>query len=125
MFLALGFGPATPVLASKLSIPYYSTSTAEQIVDAYAVHWGVSGDQMWATIQCEDPSLDPTAQSTDYLNGVREDSWGVAQIHLTAHPDITKAEEQDPFFAINWMAKEFSLGHQSEWTCWRKAHPTQ
>ena len=55
---------------------------------------------------------DPTGPNS------REDSWGAAQIHLTAHSDITKDMAEDPSFAIPWMAEEWDLGNASLWSCW-------
>lgn len=89
---------------------------------SYAAHAGVSGDDVWATIQCEDPTLDPAIQSGDYKNGVRENSWGLAQINLDAHPNITKAQATDPFFAADYITKEFSVDEQTQWTCWKWHH---
>lgn len=48
--------------------------------------------------------------------GDRENSWGPAQIHLPAHPDITKEEASDPDFALNFMAEHLSKG-QDKWSC--------
>lgn len=75
---------------------------------------------MWAITTCENPSLDPTQQSL-IINkrGVREDSWGNSQIHLPDHPEVTKKQAQDPFFAANFMAKSISEGHIGWWSCAR------
>jgi soluble lytic murein transglycosylase-like protein len=45
-------------------------------------------------------------------------SFGIAQIHLIAHPNITKTQAFDPVFAIDYMAREISLGNGSMWTCY-------
>jgi hypothetical protein len=121
VLFSLGFLTPTPVFAEEIKIPQtvYSTSTAEFIVRSYAVKYGVSGDEMWDTTKCENPTLNPKQQSNYYRNGEREDSWGNSQINLYWHPDITKEQAQDPFFAAEFMAKEFSEGNQRKWTCWR------
>lgn len=100
----------------------YSTSTAETIIRAYAVKWGVSGDEMWETTKCENVSLDPTQQSNIYYKGKREQSFGNSQINLPWHPEVTKAQATDPFFAANFMGKHFAAGHQSQWSCWRQKY---
>lgn len=120
--LALGLIPATPVYADSVQLPTveYSTSSAEMIVRAYAVKWGVSGDEMWQTTLCENPSLDPKKRSDVILkNGVHENSWGNSQINLYWHPEVTKEQAQDPFFAADFMGEYFSKGKMSQWTCWR------
>lgn len=118
LLTVLTFAPTT-ALASTTPQVEYSTSTAEQIVRLAAKQYGVSGDQMWATTKCENPSLVPTQQSNYYQKGKREDSWGNSQINLFWNPEVTKKQAQDPFFAADFMAQAFSKGHQSRWTCWR------
>ncbi len=123
VFLSLGLGSPTPAMAQELRPVVYSTSTAEAIVRSYAIFWGVSGDEMWETTVCENPSLDPKKQSSYYKNGVRENSWGNSQINLFWHPEVTKEQAQDPFFAANFMGKYFSEKKQSQWTCHRQLYP--
>ncbi len=48
----------------------------------------------------------------------RENSWGVCQIHLTAHPNITMEQAMSPAWCIYWSAKEFKEGRASQWTGW-------
>jgi len=85
--------------------------------DAYKVSY----EQMWRTIQCESNGSS-TIQSRHVKNGVREDSWGLVQIHLPAHLNVTKAQALDPKFAIEFMAKHFAQGGQRMWTCWREIY---
>lgn len=47
-------------------------------------------------------------------------SFGIAQIHLPVHPEITKEEALNPFFSIDWAAREFAAGRANEWTCFRQ-----
>lgn len=68
--------------------------------------YGVNGYQMERTIECE--SRFQNIQSTAYRNGVREDSWGIAQIHLPSHPEVSREEALDEMFAIEWMASHFN-----------------
>jgi hypothetical protein len=49
-------------------------------------------------------------------------SYGIVQIYLPAHPDITKEQALDPEWAIDWMARQFSYGNARLWTCWRLLH---
>ena len=71
-----------------------------------AKEYKVSGYQMERTIECE--SRFNNIQSTAYQNGVREDSWGLAQIHLPSHPSVSREQAMDEEFAIEWMAKNFN-----------------
>lgn len=54
--------------------------------------------------------LDPTGP-----NG-REDSWGVWQIHLSAHKDITRAQAQDIFWSTEWAMQQLKNGNCKIWT---------
>lgn len=124
--IALGILQPTPAFAESLHQPAvieYSTSTAELIIDAYAVKWGVSGDDMWAVTECENASLDPMKQSEvpDATGpGGHENSWGNSQINLHYHPEVTKAQAQNPYFAADFMGRLFSKGRQYEWSCWSR-----
>lgn len=73
---------------------------------AVAKMYGISGYQMERTIECE--SRFNNVQSTAYQNGVREDSWGLAQIHLPSWPMVTRDQAMDEHFAIEWMAKHWN-----------------
>lgn len=86
--------------------------TVEDVVQKFADQYHVSAQQMLSTMKCES-SLDPDAI------GDHGTSYGIAQIHLPAHPDITVEEAEDVQFSSEFMAKEFSLGHASIWSCYR------
>lgn len=50
----------------------------------------------------------------------REDSWGDCQIHLPAHPTITKEQALDPAWCFEWSARQWALGNAWMWTEWQK-----
>lgn len=50
-------------------------------------------------LECESNFV--SEQSRIYKNGVREPSFGIAQIHLPSHPDVTKEQALDEEFSIN------------------------
>lgn len=54
-----------------------------------------------------------------YSAGMREQSYGLVQIHLPAHPNISKEEATDPEFAVDFLAKNIAAGHASMWSCYR------
>ncbi len=107
LFLALGFGTPTPALASQLPVPIYASTTEEDIILAYAVHYGIKGDEFLKTLECES-GLNKNAV------GDHGESFGVAQIHLVA--------ALDPMFSIDWAAHQFALGNANIWTCHRQLY---
>lgn len=112
----------TPEVVKPVQIVVKIDWTEERIekeVRTKAKEYGASFSQMWATINCENPDLDPNLQSYVVQKGVREDSWGLAQIHLPSWPNISREQAQDPEFAIDFMAKHFAAGNHRLWTCWR------
>lgn len=104
--------------------PKWTQERIKQQVEETAQKYNVSAVEMWNVIMCE--SKDPmtgyastSIQSYHYKNGVRENSWGLAQIHLDSHPTVTKKQAIDPKFAIDFMAKHFANGDKWMWTCWK------
>lgn len=90
----------------------------------YAGPLHVKESSMIATISCESPrfndgTFNPAGQSEHVKDGVRENSWGLAQIHLPDWPGVSRAEAQDPEFAIRFMAEKFATGGAPLWSCWR------
>jgi hypothetical protein len=71
-----------------------------RLVDFYAT--GTKAYEMKKTIYCE--SGYKNIQSNIVKNGVREDSWGVAQINLYYHPQVTKEQAMNEEFAVKWMS---------------------
>jgi len=74
--------------------------------------YGVSGYQMERTVECESRfnNVQSSAKDPSGPNG-REDSWGIAQIHLPSHPYIGREDAMTEEFAIEWMAKNFNSPH--------------
>jgi hypothetical protein len=95
--------------APERGIEEYSTT---ELISYFAEKYKVSEHQMLVTGKCES-SFDKIAV------GDKGKSFGLWQIHLPAHPDITKEQAFDPVFSTEWTAQEFSKGHQKQWTCWR------
>lgn len=95
----------------------YSTTAAPAIIAAYAAHYGISAVPLEATLKCEsqfkaDAAGDFSSSTMQYT------SFGVAQIHLSAHPEVTKEEALDPLWSINWAAEQFAEGNANLWTCY-------
>lgn len=83
-------------------------------VQEQAEKYAVPFDEMWETILCESGAS--TTIQSHYIrkDGTREQSYGLAQIHLPDHPTVTKEQAIDPVFAIDFMAKNW---HKVRWYC--------
>lgn len=98
-----------------------------ELAEAAAIKYGLNVEHFKAVIACEShwktnvqsQYPDPTGP-----NG-KEDSWGLVQIHLPSHREVTRAEAIDPAFAVEWMAKEWAVDRAYEWTCWRTLYAQQ
>ncbi len=104
----------------SISNTYGMVYTKEQIgglVSDYVDIYGGNKEAILATIECE--SHYKNVQSNIYSNGIREDSWGLVQIHLPSNNDITKDQALDPSFSVRFIVKEFSIGHENRWSCYR------
>ena len=53
------------------------------------------------------------------IPGDNHQSWGLVQIHLPSHPEITKEMACDPDFALDFLAKQLAQGNGRLWTVWR------
>lgn len=106
--------------SKKLSSLYGAVYTKEQIgglVKLYTTRYGGETEPILATIECE--SHYKNVQSNIYSEGIREDSWGISQIHLPDHPKITKAQALDPEFAVEFIVKEFNNNNSWMWSCYK------
>ena len=116
--MAIALLLAYPTLISSHELQ--SQSIYDIVREATERH-GVPFDEIWATIRCETAgTFDPAIQSRHvFPDGRREESYGLAQIFLPAHPYVTKAEAIDPHFAAEFISKNWKA-HKSWWVCARK-----
>lgn len=99
-----------------------SSTLPEQIV-RYANIYNVSATTMTDIIECESGG-DPNIQSFVIdKKGKREDSWGLVQIHLPDHPEVTKEQATDADFSLDFLAYHLSTGQGSMWSCFRQISP--
>jgi len=102
----------------------------ESLITQFSAQYGVSEYVMYEVIRCETAgTFDPSIQSFVYYTftdpsigiykGEREKSYGLAQIHLPHHPDITYEQATDPEFALEFLASNLSAGRGYLWTCYR------
>lgn len=83
---------------------------------------------MVAIINCES-NFEPTIQSRHTYHernvpkgfkvGDREQSFGLVQIHLPAHPNISREQAINPEFAVDFLAKSIKDGRIGMWSCAR------
>lgn len=90
----------------------------KQEVHEVALKYNVSESVMNKVIKCESMGS-TTIQSYYSTNGKRESSYGLAQINLIHHPNVTKAQAFDPAFAIDFLGKNIAKGHANWWSCWK------
>lgn len=108
---------STEPVVSHMAV--YSTTTIEALVRTVQAQYDLSGS-FYTTLKCESAGWQNEQSQVPHAAGPNglEDSWGVAQIHLPDHPDVTKTEALDPIFAVPWAAKEFATGHANLFTCY-------
>lgn len=112
----------TEVKASIISIPVLVFQipplSLSQKIGLVAIKYNVSPEILTKVIQCESFGSS-TVQSYVVTNGIREDSWGLAQIHLSAHPEVTKAQALNVDFSLDFLASNLAKGQGNMWTCFR------
>ena len=126
--MAHGFDTAgtTPVFIEPIT---YTISTGTPVIypaDPSSIHdivleatnrYGTNFQEVWNMIGCETQgTYDPLIQSYNILWYGRELSFGLAQIHLPDHPNITQAQATNPFFAADFIAKNWEA-HKDWWKC--------
>lgn len=94
--------------------PVKAPVTVSDLIHSSAVRWGVNETQLRGTLKCES-GFNPNA-----IGAAGE--VGAAQIMLSAHPDVTRAEALDLAYSVDWTAKQFAAHHMSWWTCWRELY---
>lgn len=112
------------LLTAQLLLAQTQLAHAQEInpIDTYrefaiseAHRRGIDEEAFIKTLECES-GFDPTAI------GDHGKSFGIAQIFLPAHSEITRRQAQDGYFSISWAALQFSLNKQSMWSCWRQLY---
>ena len=108
--------------ASIIAIPARATSTASlpiqpNTIAGYiqqdAAEFGVNPDIMNRVIQCESGG-DPLAI------GDHGTSFGLVQIHMPDHPEVTTTEAFNPAFAVRYLAQKIGSGQGHIWTCFKR-----
>lgn len=102
------------LLATSSSLGLFPTpaSTTEQVISYYADVYQVSAEEMAGTLWCE-------SKYKSNAVGDHGHSYGIAQIYLDYHKDVSKKQALNPIFSIEWMARQFSVGNKHLWSCAR------
>lgn len=106
MLINLGIAPPS-AHASDLSVDDLKT-----IATAEAAAHNLDTTRFLKVIDCESHW-----DATTVGDGGR--SFGLVQIFLPAHPEITKAQALDAYWALNWAAEQWALHHEAMWSCFK------
>lgn len=90
----------------------------EQEIQTQAKKYGADPKIMANVIQCESQGSTTIQSLSRNKKGERENSWGLVQIHLTSHKDISKEQALDPMFSIEFMAKNI-VKNPYMWSCYK------
>lgn len=110
--------PPKPKLSSEYGT-IYTEQDIRELVDKYDLS-EYKKTQIIETIRCE--SRFKNVQSDIVSKDVREDSWGIVQIHLPSHQNVSKQQALDPEFAVAFISKAFEQNQMSMWSCYRKLY---
>ena len=111
--------------STTLADPKPIPKTVNELVLQYSKEYDVSATQMKNIMNCENPEQIPTLQSRFTKKGKREQSYGLVQINLPAHKDITYAQAIDPEFSISFLAEQLSKGNGKIWSCYRARYSSK
>ena len=93
--------------------------TTQEIVEDAAIRHNVSYETMARIITCESNWNTQIQSRHYYKSGGREQSFGLVQIHLPAHPTISKEDALDPYFAADFLAINLAKGKGRMWSCFK------
>lgn len=87
-------------------------SAISDLIAINSVFYHVPQSKLDSVIKCES-GYNPKAHNP---NPPLENSWGLVQINLLAHHDISVKQATDPSFAIDYLAKNLAM-NTDHWTC--------
>lgn len=107
--MALLVGVPSPVLSPEIA--HAEVLDIDQLITLSSTKEGINREHFYKTLECEsagftDVAIQSYVPDPTGPNG-REDSWGLAQIHLPDHPDVSREMAQNPSFAIPYAAHLF------------------
>ncbi len=99
----------------------YSKEDIYEIVKSSSATYGYKSEDVMKLISCETGNtFDTNLQSRVIQPYGRELSFGLAQIHIPSHPDITVSQAKNPYFAIEFIGKHWDERHQMWLICTKK-----
>lgn len=107
----IAYAPLVPSIG-EVYTPLSEAEEIELLVKEYATLYNLNYSHFRATLYCES-RLNPRAV------GDGGNSYGIAQIHLPSHRDVTRENALEPDWAIRWAAQQWAKGGQGMWTCYR------
>lgn len=126
MLLCLNLSITKEVIA--LDKPVQNTLSDKEYVEVlvaqYSTAYKIDSVSLMNTIQNENDTFDFDRQSElkykegnrwGFPAGTQEKSYGICQIHLPDHPEISYEQAIDPDFCIEYMAQQFAQGNASQW----------
>ena len=91
----------------------HAEATTSDLIAQYSTKYNVPTSTMVHIVNCE------SGGNTKAI-GDNGTSFGLVQIHITAHKDITRQQAENPEFAIKYLAKNLSQKRGKMWTCFRQ-----
>jgi len=121
-----------PVVREILIPEVPKVLTHQELVKKYSSEFSVSAELITELITLENAGkwdeklqsycvYDRDRPEIGVKKGDRELSFGLAQIHLPAHKNITYEQATDADFSIKFIASEISQGRGWQWSCYRTA----
>jgi hypothetical protein len=99
----------------------WTKDTLIQLAHDEAVQDNLNSDHFVKVMRCEiGKNWDYKGQSFSLRpDGTRENSWGMWQIFLSAHVEISKEMAQDPIWATHWAGTMWRAGNYRLWSCYK------
>ena len=101
------------------------TSTVAFLIKKAALENNIDDTRLLTTLECESQGFQNIQSKIPNKHGPNgfENSWGVAQIYLPAHPEIRREQAMNMVWAIKWATSEFVAGREREFSCYNILYP--
>jgi hypothetical protein len=106
--------PVTVASLVKSSTPQASITT---FVRKEAIQYHVNPDLANCIVSHESQWI---GSKVGDIGNVHGESFGLWQIEVKQHDDITQAEALDPFESTDWALSKIAAGHVAWWSTWWK-----
>lgn len=99
----------------------YTKEDIRKIVEQTTTKYNVPTEPVWQLIGCETGgTYDTNIQSSAMQKYGRELSFGLPQIHLPAHPNISEAQAKNPHFGVEFICTNWEDRADMWVTCTKK-----